>query len=106
MLSCSISCDLRVIFCIRCFAYVFSSVCIYFVQLVERVNLLRQGLVNNTITDEDFALAATLREISALENGLLQANNDAMRLATRIVNQLNPKKQNSNKTAVAGGSHS
>jgi hypothetical protein len=83
-----------------------SSVFIYFVQLVERVNLLRQGLVNNTITDEDFALAATLREVSALENGLLQANNDAMRLATRIVNRLHPKKQDNNKTAVAGGSHS
>lgn len=50
--------------------------------------MLRQGIASQSIPDDDHALAATLREIGALENGLLQANTDAMRLAARIIKQL------------------
>jgi hypothetical protein len=60
--------------------------------LSQRINLLRQGVANETIPDEDLAIVASLREISALENALLQANTDAMRLASRIVKQLGAKK--------------
>lgn len=44
--------------------------------------------MSESIPDPDHALAATLREISHLESGLLQANGDAMRLAGRIIKQL------------------
>lgn len=57
------------------------------------MNLLRQGIANQSIPDDDHALVATLREIGALENGLLQANTDAMRLAARIIKQLSPDKK-------------
>ena len=53
--------------------------------------MLRQGIASQSIPDDDQALAATLREIAALENGLLQANTDAMRLAARIIKQLTPE---------------
>jgi hypothetical protein len=49
-------------------------------------------VANETIPDEDLAIVASLREISALENALLQANTDAMRLASRIIKQLGAKK--------------
>lgn len=60
-------------------------------QLEDRINLLREGLLRSTIPDHDGALVSTLTEISALEESLLQANSDAMRLASRIVNQVEAK---------------
>lgn len=63
-------------------------------QLSQRINLLRQGVASQSIPDEDLAVTAQLREISLLENALLQANADAMRLAARIVQQLTSKKEN------------
>lgn len=61
-------------------------------QLSQRINLLRQGIASQSIPDEDLAVTAQLREIALLENALLQANADAMRLAARIVQQLTGKK--------------
>lgn len=50
-------------------------------------------MASQTIPDDDMAITASLREITALENALLQANADAMRLAGRIIKQLGAKKQ-------------
>lgn len=55
---------------------------------MERINLLRAGILNNTICDEDQSLVVALSEISTLENGLLQANADAMKLASKILSHL------------------
>lgn len=62
-------------------------------QLSQRINLLRQGVVSQSIPDKDNAVTAQLQEITALENALLQANADAMRLAGRIVQQLTGTKK-------------
>jgi len=62
------------------------------IQLVDRINLLRQGISNGTIADVDTNLANNLQEINILENALLQANNDGMRLAARIIKQLTAKR--------------
>eukprot|EP01032_Pedospumella_encystans_P014811 gene14811-16983_t len=73
-------------------------------QLSQRINLLRQGIVSQSIPDEDNAVTAQLQEITALENALLQANADAMRLAGRIVQQLTAtKKEHTADANVAKG---
>ena len=55
---------------------------------MDRINLLRAGILNNSICDEDQSLVVALREIATLENGLLQANADAMKLASKIISHL------------------
>ena len=73
-------------------------------QLSQRINLLRQGIVSQSIPDEDNAVTAQLQEITALENALLQANADAMRLAGRIVQQLTAtKKEHTAEASAAKG---
>ncbi|KAJ1434756.1 hypothetical protein B484DRAFT_417318 [Ochromonadaceae sp. CCMP2298] len=59
-------------------------------QLASRVRLLQRRM--DVIPDEDAALGALLREVGVLENALLQANTDGMRLASRIVQQLAVKR--------------
>eukprot|EP01034_Spumella_vulgaris_P030942 gene30942-38242_t len=57
-------------------------------QLAERIALLRKGLQSGSIVDDDGAITTALREIGALEGSLLRANSDAMKLAAKIIDQL------------------
>lgn len=50
-----------------------------------RINALRRGLTQGSIADEDQSLAVMLREIGALEQGLLQANEDALAICDRVM---------------------
>jgi hypothetical protein len=54
-------------------------------QLAARINALRRGLSQGSIVDEDQSLAIMLREIGALEKGLLQANDDVMAVCQKVM---------------------
>lgn len=57
-------------------------------QLATKVTLFEKGIRNGSIIDDNNVLAASLQEIVELENSLLQANSDAMRIAARIISHL------------------
>jgi len=48
---------------------------------------LRRGLTQGSIVDEDQSLAVMLREIAALEQGLLQANEDVLAVCERVLDK-------------------
>ena len=56
--------------------------------LANRVEMLKEAVLNKSIEDDDFALQEVLENIDVLEKSLLTANTDAMALATNIVNKL------------------
>lgn len=62
------------------------------VQLENRVQLLMDALssANADETEDTAALSAALTEVQALQQSLLQANNDAMRISSRIFQALLP----------------
>ena len=56
--------------------------------LANRVEMVKEAMVNKSIDDDDNALQEVLENIDVLEKSLLTANTDAMALATNIVNKL------------------
>ncbi len=56
--------------------------------LANRVEMLKEAVLNKSIEDDDFALQEVIENIDVLEKSLLTANTDAMALATNIVNKL------------------
>ncbi len=57
------------------------------------MELLRQGLETKQIIDTDHVLQKAILEVDSLKASLLQANNDAMRLAGRILQQFDHHQQ-------------
>jgi hypothetical protein len=57
-------------------------------QLIARVEILKEAVKNGSIYDGDSSLKNSFHQITILENGIIQANSDALKLSTRIIKDL------------------
>jgi len=67
-------------------------------QLAVRINAIKRGISQGSIVDEDHSLALMLREISVLEQGLLQANEDCVAICERVLEKVSQQGQTQTRT--------
>jgi len=57
------------------------------------VAAIKSALSQNVILDPEDGIANMLQDINAMENSLLQANDDAMQMSSKIVRKLESNKR-------------